>query len=125
MLTPQEQAQKLREQGIPEELIKQLLSLGGDDPSHLAKQYEQGSFLRRAATSGDYAKTGAGALAQGIAGYMVGKKDKEYADAVRGYQGKATNIRSKWFAERYPRQITPLPQMPVRQTRDEEYNLDL
>jgi len=108
-----EQAQRLREQGIPEELIKQLLGLGLDDPSGLAKQYDQSAYLRRAATSGDYAKSGAGVIAQGIAGALAGKADKNYAGAIRKYQGNAVGARESWFRERYPRpspQITPVPQ---------------
>jgi hypothetical protein len=112
--TPEEQAQKLREQGIPEELIAQLLNLGSHDPSGLTKQYDQSAYLRRAATSGEFAKTGLGVLAQGIAGALAGKADKDYGAAVRNYQGKAADARGSWFRAKYPKtpQITSVPKIP-------------
>jgi hypothetical protein len=113
-MTPQEQADALRAQGIPEEVIQQLLGLAEHDPSGLARQYDQSAFLRRAATSGDYAKSAPGVVAQGLAGLLVNRSDKDYSEALRNYQGKATKARRSFFDTRYPRkQITGLPDEEV------------
>lgn len=103
-LVPQgtlEQAAALRAQGLPEELIQQLLGLNLHDPSGLAKQYEQSAYLRRAATSGDFAKSGAGVVAQGLAGFLSAKADKDYSAALRNYQGRSTDAKDAWWKAKY------------------------
>ena len=111
MQTTQEQADALRAQGIPEEVIEQLLGLASHDPTGLAKQYEQSAYLRRAATSGDYAKSLPGVAAQGLAGLLVNRSDQNYSEALRNYRGKSQAARTSWFNQKYPRkQITTLPQ---------------
>jgi len=108
--TAQEQADALRAQGIPEELIQQLLSLSSADPSGLARQYDQSAFVRRAATSGDYAKSAPGVVAQGLAGLLVNRSDKNYAEGLRNYNTQASGARKAWFGAKYPRrQISTLP----------------
>ena len=120
-----DQQEMLRAQGIPEEVISQLLGLASKDPSGMGKQYEQSAYLRRAAPSGDYAKSGAGAIAQGLAGLMVGQADKAYGAKVKGYEADASKARSDWFNTKYPRAKAAPPMygnssgMPYR--GDEEY----
>jgi len=108
---------KLQYPGISNELVQQILSLHEGDPSHYAKQYEQGAYLRRFAT-GDSAHTGAGAIAQTIAGALSAKKDKEYADLLRGYQGKVTKARKNWWESRYPESVTGMPEQLSGPTED-------
>jgi len=102
-LTPEQelQAQQLRAQGIPPELIRQILGMGEADPSALSKQYDQSAYVRRAATSPDYAKTGAGVIAQGLAGYMAGKANKDFSQAFKDYLKKGTQGKQAWWDEMY------------------------
>lgn len=121
-----DEAVKLRAQGVPEELIRQLIGLGTLDPTALSRQYDAAAWLRRSATSGDFAKTLPGAIAQGMMGGMVGKKDKEYAKALRDYQTEQVSARKNWLATKYPKpaetgQVTGLPAVTGLPPEDEEY----
>ena len=98
--------------GISDDLVRQILALGAVDPSHYAKQYEQGAYLRRMATQGE-AKTAAGAVAQTLAGATVARNDRQYADLIRGYQGASTRAKKNWWNAKYPRPMTmPDPNEP-------------
>lgn len=116
-----EQEELLRRQGVPEEVIKQLLGLAAQDPTMLGKQYEQGAYLRRFAT-GDSAKTGMGALAQTIAGGMAGRQDKDYKDLVKAYQANSMGARDAWYRAKYPqpKSVTNVPQQLGGPAEEEE-----
>lgn len=83
---------------ISDDLVRQILSLSAGDPSHYAKQYEQGEYLRKMATQGDV-KTAPGAIAQTLAGFTVARRNKEYANAIREYQGNVVKAKKNWFDE--------------------------
>lgn len=105
--------------GISDDLVKQILTLSAGDPSHFAKQYEQGAYLRRMATQGD-TKTAAGAIAQTLAGFGAARQDKKYADLVRGYQKATVGAKAGWWNSRYPKPMT----MPDPMNPDQSQGVD-
>lgn len=114
------QAEQMRQQGIPEELIKQIFLIGRQDPTGLSRQYDAGAFLRRAATSGDFAKSAPGVVAQGMAGAMVGMKDKEYAKAMREFNNLSVDARQAWFDQYRRRGGRPQTGQVTDRVRPEE-----
>lgn len=103
-----EQAQQLRNAGIPEEVIAQILSMGENDITGLGKQYEQSAFLRKGALSRD-AKGPYGVAANILMGMGARRADDDYAKALRNYNRNAVTGRRVWFNQKYPRQVTDTP----------------
>lgn len=94
--TDEEKKQALRQQGIPEDLIAQILGMANNDPSGLNKQYDMSAYLRRGAF-GEQSKSLPGAIAQGIMGGMAGKMDKDYSTELRRMRKDNIAGRGAWF----------------------------
>jgi hypothetical protein len=98
----EDQKQKLRESGLSEDLINQILGMSSNDPANLSKMYEMSAYLRRGAFSPPANQSIPGAIAQGLMGGVAGMQDKRYADAVRNYEKQGMAGRRAWF-ERFRR----------------------
>lgn len=105
-----DQADQLRRAGVPEELIQQILGMADNDPTGLAKMYDQSAYLRRGALAGDTAKNIGGVLAQGLMGYQASKVDKDYAEGLRNFRKGNRAGREAWFRHRYPQSISDTPE---------------
>lgn len=93
----EEQKQKLRDSGLSEDLINQILGMAANDPSGLNKMYEMSAYLRKGAFSPPANQSIPGAIAQGLMGGVAGMQDKGYGQAVRDYQAKGISGRRAWF----------------------------
>lgn len=114
MTTPVDQQRAvLQAQGIPDEIIDQLLNLGLQDPTGLGKQYDMSAYLRKGALASDSSKGLAGVLAQGLMGAGAAKSDRTYSDLLRGRNQATVDARRGYFNQRFPKkpsgQITDQP----------------
>jgi hypothetical protein len=101
-LPEQEKKAALRKQGIPEALIDQILALSLNDPSGLNKQYDMSAYIRRGAFTPQQTTSVPGAIAQGLAGGIAGHIDKNYAKAIRDYEGSNVRGRKSLLGAMFP-----------------------
>jgi hypothetical protein len=95
----EEQKRKLRESGLSEALINQVLGMSMNDPAGLNKQYDMSAYLRRGAFTQQPNQSVLGAVAQGLMGGVAGAQDKKYGTAVRNYNRSNIAGRRAWLGK--------------------------